>query len=893
MRHPVFRISAGFAALCCAGTLSAQQPAPSVESADSPTASRSGARTLLAVDVRGAAPVIDGRLDDEVWQRIAPATDFTVYEPNSGAPSSQRTEARVAYDDRAIYIGVRLFDTSPDSIVAQLARRDVGVHSDWIYVGLDSYFDRRTGYVFGVNPRGVKVDIMLYDDVSETGSWDAIWDVATSIDSLGWSAEFRIPISQLRFARESDGDRIWGVQFRRQIARTGESSLWAPVPRDANGVVSLFGELHGLRTQPRRHAELVPYTVASTTRAPVDADNPFFRRNDTGLSLGADLRYGVTSNLTLNATINPDFGQVEADPSVVNLTAFETFLPEKRPFFVEGANIFNFGIGVGDGDLGNESLFYSRRIGRSPQGAVPGAAAFRDVPSATTIRGAAKLSGRTASGWSVGILDAVTAPEHGRYVLRDGARGNALVEPATNYAVARAMRDFSSGASTVGAIVTATNRSLDGELPYLRSSAYTGGFNARHRMGDFELKGTLVGSRVAGDTAAINRTQRSATRYYQRPDNDYVSYDPLRTSLAGWAASAELMKMGGGHWRYAAILNARSPGFEPNDLGYMQNADQALQVFYVGYSQFTPTPRFRRWNVNMNQWYGTNFGGDRLTFGGNLNGGFQLPSFWGANMGVNREQPWISVAALRGGPALRTPGHWSTWFSGYTDSRQDVRFNLNADARTEPETGASGWGVRPGMTVRAASRAEVSIATSYSRNERASQYVTTRSANGASRYVVGHLEQHTAALTARVNYTATPTMSLQLYAQPFISAGRYDGFMEVARPRAQQFDERFSRYTDAQIAYDAKDRVYRVDRDGDGSADLSFGNPDFNFRQMRSTAVMRWEYRPGSSLYLVWSHGRTAQDEDGAFRFNRDVGELWDAAGTNVLLLKFSYWLGS
>ncbi|HSJ06016.1 MAG TPA: DUF5916 domain-containing protein [Longimicrobiales bacterium] len=850
-------------------------------------------RVLTAAPVGHAVPAIDGRLDDAAWADAEIATDFVVYQPNPGAPSAQRTEARVLYDDGAIYVAMRMYDTSPDSIVGRLARRDETVHSDWAYVGIDSYHDRRTAFVFGTNPRGVKVDLMIYDDRMENISWDAIWEVATTTDSLGWTAEFRIPLSQLRFNGENGVARTWGVQFRRQIARLDESSFWSPVPRDANGQASLFGELHGLRgLNPPRNIEVVPYSVARATRAPGDPADPFFRRTDPGLDAGADLKYGITPNLTLNATLNPDFGQVEADPSVVNLSAFETFLPEKRPFFVEGANIFNFGVGVGDGDLGNESLFYSRRIGRAPQGSVPDDATYDDAPVATRILGAAKLSGRTPGGWSVGALNATTASAHARYVIGDGTRDETMVEPLTNYAVARLLRDYDQGRGSVGVIATATNRQLDGEMTYLRSAAYTGGMNAYRRIGDFEFTGWVVGSHVRGDTAAIARTQRSAARYYQRPDADHVTYDPTRTSLDGWAAAAEVMKMGGGHWRFASMLNVRSPGFEPNDLGYMQNADQALQVAYVGYNQFKPSTHFRRWSVNVNQWASWNFGGDRTWLGGNMNANVMLHSFWGGGGGINREMARYDVAALRGGPALAMPGSWNGWAEIYTDSRKPVRGRLNLNGWREDGTAGRSWRVSPGLTVRATSQAELSLTPAYGQATRASQYVRTRTADGESVYVLSRLEQTSTSVTARLNYTASPTLSFQVYAQPFISAGRYSDFMEVASPRARTFDGRFTRYAPAQVAYDADDNVYRIDRNGDGTPDYSFGNPDFNFKQMRSNAVMRWEYRPGSTLFLVWSHGRTAEDGNGDFRFGRDVSDLWSTAGSNTLLVKVSYWLG-
>ena len=618
-------------------------------------------KTLQAVRIVGSSPSIDGKLDESVWQLSPAGTDFLQTQPNPGEPATQKTEVRFAYDDDAIYVGARMYDTSPDSVVAQLARRDNDVYSEWIYVCLDSYFDKRTAFFFGVNPKSVKVDGLLYDDTNDDESWDAVWDVAARKDSLGWTAEFRIPLSQLRYSTKQsnpDGELIWGANVLRKLARRNEESWWSALRPDANAVVSAFGELHGISglKSPRR-IEILPYTMSRLVRAPGATNNPFFDANDASAGVGADLKMGVTSDLTLTATINPDFGQVEADPSEVNLTAYETFFPEKRPFFIEGFDIFRTGIGVGDGSSGNESLFYSRRIGRAPQGGVPGDAAFSDMPTAATILGAAKLSGKTRNGWSIGALSATTAQEKAPYVNGSSGRSEIVVEPLTHYGVARVIKDLDKGQSAIGAVFTSTNRSLPDELSFLRANAYAGGVTGRKRWrnGDYQLSSYLLASHVDGDTAAINRTQLSSARYYQRPDNDHVDYDPTRTSLTGATAGVELFKMGGGHWRYAAALNARTPGFEVNDLGFMPNSDHIFQVGYVGYEQYNPGKRYNRWNVNVNQWTQHTFGGERTSFGGNINGSLELKNTSDVWWGVNRDQEVLSIGALRGGPGLPEP----------------------------------------------------------------------------------------------------------------------------------------------------------------------------------------------------------------------------------------------
>ena len=854
-------------------------------------------RRTMTAQRAAESPKIDGALDEAVW-RVAPAaTDFIQFQPNPGVPASQRTEARVLYDDAAVYVGVRMFDSRPDSIVAALARRDEEVYSDWIYVGIDSYFDRRTAFVFALNPRGVKFDAMLFDDTNDDDSWDAIWDGAAQIDSAGWTAEFRIPLSQLRFSAMRGGDatrRTWGLQFLRKLARRNEESFWSPMRREDNAVVSRFGELQDLRgLQPPRRLEVQPYGMSRLTRAPGNPADPFFRRNDGQVDAGADFKYGLTPAVTLTGTINPDFGQVEADPSVVNLSAFESFFSERRPFFVEGADIFRFGIGIGDGDGGSEGLFYSRRIGRAPQASMPDEARWQDVPDAAPILGAAKVSGKTR-GWSLGLLNALTGEVEGRFVASDGTRGTAVIEPLSNFAVARVIRDFRAGQSALGIIGTATNRRLDDDrLVFLRGDAYTSGLSARHRWqgGNYQLNAWLAGSHIRGDTSAIRIAQTSSARYFQRPEIA-ARLDPTRRALSGWGGAVELLKFGGGHWRFGGITNVRSPGFEVNDLGFMRSADQIVQAAFLGYDGHKPSRRLQRWNLFVNQWNGYSFAGERIATGGNVNGGFTLPSFWGFHGGVNREFPALSPHALRGGPAFQTQGNTNLWINAFSDDRRRVRGSLFAHRNRESGTDGRSVGIETTVRVRASNRMEVSLAPGYFANRDPAQYVASRSAGGATFYVFGGLDQTTTLLTTRLNYTFTPTLSFQLYAQPFISGGAFGRFHEVRDPRARRFADRFRTYASDQLTLDAADNEYAVDRDGDGVADFSFGNPDFNVKALRTNAVVRWEYNPGSTLFVVWSQGRGRSDSFGDYRFARDASDLFRVPPTNVLLVKVNYWLG-
>jgi hypothetical protein len=814
-------------------------------------------------------PTLDGRLDDPAWAGAPVASGFTQARPDPGAPATERTEVRVLYDDGALYVAARLYDARPDSVVGRLARRDQDVYSDWFAVGVDSHHGRRTAFVFAVNPRGVKRDVRIHDDGGEDAGWDAVWEAATRTDSLGWTAELRIPLSQLRF-RPGAGERSWGINFERRIARRDERAHWAPLPPDAAGVVSRYGTLAGLRDlRPPRHLEVQPYSVARLVRAPGAADDPFHRALEASRSAGADLRYGISSSFTLTATLNPDFGQVEADPSEVNLTAFESYFEEKRPFFTEGAEIF---------DAGWPQLFYSRRIGRAPQGRLPRGAVFSDAPEASTILGAVKLTGRTAGGWSVGLLDAVTAPEYARYVDGEGEAGRARVEPLTHYAVARAARDFRRGGSTLGAILTATHRRLGqgGEGDLLRAAAYAGGVDGRHRFGggNHELSGALLGSFLRGSEAAIARVQRAPGHAFQRPDAHHLEYDSTRTSLGGTSARLGVGRIGGGPWRWQLYGQAHSPGFELNDLGFHPGSDELRQFVSVGYEQHHPGRLFRRWTLEAAQMSDWTFGGERQDAAAQLYASFQLRSHWGGAAWYMRHAGGLSTSVLRGGPAVVWPGRHMGSLSVHSDPRRPLSVRLRGHWEAEDATGGRERSLSASATLRAGERTTLSLRPAASRGTNPWQYVGTQAdagADGAPRYRVGRLEQTTASLTARLDHAFTPTLSLQLYAQPFLSAGDYSAFRELADPRARAFEARF--------------RLLDAD-------EVPPSSPDFNVRELRGNAVLRWEYRPGSTLFVVWSQGRRHFVPDGRFDAREGMGDLFRTPGTDVLLVKLSYWLG-
>ncbi len=800
--------------------------------------------------------VIDGRGDEEGWRTAQVIDDFRQFAPTEDADPRFRTEARVVYDNHNLYVLVRMFDPHPDSILPLLARRDVRTASDQIKIVIDSYHDRRSGYQFAANPAGVKRDYSVTNDGNEDDSWDGIWDVVTRIDSLGWVAEFRIPLSQLRFTQADQ--HTFGFGIWRDIQRFGERDSWPVYRRTKPGLASQLGELRGLDGIPAtRRLEATPYTVTRDVSHP-EASGNFGRQQQ--LSLGADVKYGLTSNLTLDATINPDFGQVEADPSVLNLTAFEQFYQERRPFFLEGQGIFRYDLNCNDGSC--SGLFYSRRIGRSPQ---LGGQYYDDANTTnTTILGAGKLTGRLANGLSVGVLDAMTQREVGQ--------GGKTIEPAANYAVVRLQQDLRKGNSGLGLMLTSTNRQLDSwSADYLRSGAFTLGVDFRHRFlkNNYELSGYLAGSRVNGTASSIGLLQTNSVHNFQRPGAD-LGLDSAATSMGGATMQLGLNKLGGGITRFSTGYTRATPGFEINDLGFQSRAD------VQGYSNWfqlvfqQPTSWYRSVRVNFNQWNQWNTGGQLLELGGNVNAHTEFTNQWWAHAGFNLSGLGASYddRVSRGGPAVRQVYNRSGWLGFEGDPRGKVQPALFAQGQLRDASGSWQWGIDPQVELRMASRMQARLGLSYRRGVSDAQwYGNTTDAQGVTHYTFARLEQNVASLTTRFDYTATRNLSLQVYAAPFVATGKYSDRRELADPRAASYADRLKPF---------------------GSASWLDG---FNFKQFRSNTVVRWEYRPGSTLFFVWSQGRQQDGLNaGTFQAGRDMRDLFGARPDNTFLVKASYW---
>lgn len=870
---------------------------------DSAAAQRhSGGGTPLTVTAVRAAhtPTLDGRLDDAAWVAASPISQLIQSDPDEGRPVSEATVVRVVYDATALYIGVRLYDRDPGGVARRLARRDASTPSDDFRVLLDTYHDHRTAFQFAVSAAGVRQDEVNGDDGGYSDdSWDPVWQVATLVDSLGWTAELRIPFSQLRFSAAPD--QVWGIRFARWIQRKNELALFPFVPKTQTGVASRFAHLVGLHGIPApRRAEFVPYFVSrGSFDESAHPSNPFDNGRTTFYGAGMDVKTGVTSNLTLDLTVNPDFGQVELDPAYVNLTEFEQFLSEHRPFFVEGADIFRFGsTGGGLNRFSDTPLyFYSRRIGRPPQGKTSSRGQFKDMPENTTIFGAAKLSGKTADGWSVGVLEALTAREYA--VVADtltGARRADEVEPLTSYFSSRVKRDFRGGTTTLGFLATAMQRDLDRpSMNFLNSAAYAGAMDFTHRWQNrtYTLAGSIGGSYIRGDTRAIESAQRSSARYFQRPDAERLHYDPERTSLGGIAADLYLNKVQG-NWVWGLAGSTATPGFEVNDLGFQKRVDRLSVGAAVGRRWTQPGKMFRQAYLYLSGKSGWNYDRDLIQQSVNLYALGRFRNFWEATLNLNYAAPVQDDRLTRGGPLALKPAEWQVTAEAYSDNRKPVSLYAYAGHTRDA---AGGWytSLLPKVTYRPSKTLSVSLSAGTDIGRDAAQYVqrvtdSSATATLGTRYVFAELYQRSAYLTLNVNAAFSRALSLQLYAQPFTFVGDYDGYKELTARRTFDFS-RYGRDNGSTIVPDGSD--YTVDPDGSGAANpFGVGNPDFRSRSFRLNAVLRWEYRPGSTVFLVWSQTRSGDFSSVGVDLASDLRQaVFLDRPTNVVLLKLNYWL--
>jgi hypothetical protein len=830
-------------------------------------------------------PQVDGRLDDAVWQLAPPITGFTQQEPDTGAPAREETTVRVLFDDHALYVGAQLDDSAP--VTKKLARRDSFLAADWFAVYLDTHHDHRVARQFRVGAGGVLRDSIVEGDdfMDEDRSWDPVWDGVAAMTPTGWSVEMRIPYSQLRFPDLPA--QLWGINFHREISRTNEYSRLVHVPRNESGFIARFAHLVGIEgIEPPRRLEILPYAITrSRSDGSAEPGDPFAADGDPELDGGIDLEYGLASNLTLSATINPDFGQVEADPAELNLTEFEIFYDEKRPFFLEGADLFSFRAA---------DLFYSRRIGRPPQGGLPPGAGYHDAPADTTIAGAVKLSGKTAGGWSVGVLDAWTQEESARYEI-GGERRSAVVEPATNYFVGRLARDLSER-SSIGGMFTAANRSDGGGGFLLHDDAYSGGIDGYTWFGnrDYILDWGVFGSQVSGSREAIAATQRSPGHYFQRPDADHLDFDPERTTLAGWGAYAGFEKETG-RWRYGAMSSASSPGLEINDVGFRNRTDTIAVQAAGGWVDPEPRGRIRSREIEIEKEDVWNFGSDHRRDRWEVSGGLEFSNYWRAEGRIVRDGRAVDDRATRGGPLAGTPALTLYEIEVRTDHRKAVNAELEL-AYDSNELGGFDRDVEVRVQWQPSERATLEIAPRWSDSLVARQFVRrvadpAAAATYGARWVFAPVETNELDLTTRFDLAITRNLTFQLYVQPFVARGDYDGFRELARPASLDYFE--YGVDGGTVAFDPAAELYTIDPDGSGGAPaFSFRNPDFKERSLRGNAVVRWEFRPGSTAYFVWSQNRSGRLIDGDIDFGGDLDALTGLPADDVFMIKVSYWMG-
>jgi hypothetical protein len=836
---------------------------------------------------------IDGKLIEPVWQQTKGFDGFIQSEPIEDALPSERTVVKIAYDDNALYVGARMFDSSPDSIIARLSRRDNLEESDFFAIGLDPYHDKRSGYFFVVNAAGVLLDGVLFNDTYDDDSWNGVWEGEAAIDGLGWSAEMRIPFSQLKF-NKSDIN-VWGINYRRTIARKNESDYLVFIPKTENAFVSLFAELHGMNDLvPPSQLEILPYVTVRAEYIQTEDGDPFNDGSNYVPGAGLDFKTGVGTGLTLNGTINPDFGQVEIDPAVINLSDVEVFFPERRPFFIEGSSIFDFGTGGAQNywgfNWGNPDFFYSRRIGRDPQGSVPDAD-YTDYPTGTHILGAAKLTGKLGNSWNFGTIQSITKREYASWYT-DGNKSRAEVEPLAYYGVIRAQKEFNGGNQGLGVVSTLALRDFNEpqlEDEFNRSSFSVGldGWTFLDSSRTWVLAGWTGLSNVTADIQQIINIQENSLHYFQKPDADHVSVDSSAESLTGISGRVVLNKEKGNFFINSAF-GFISPAFDVNDLGFLFRADVINAHLGAGYDWTTPTNIYRELTLGAALFRSYDFGGE-ITWQGLFHfGDLEFLNYYEADWDLAIHPESMNNTRTRGGPYTLNPASFSAGLFLHTDSRKD--WILRVYGNTFQNGFSKFHSIGFGIEYRPAPNISFSIGPEYDWNLDYSQYIDTYDDSLATetygkRYVFGELEQKTYSGSIRLNWTFSPTLSLQLFVQPLISSGEYVKYKELKAPRTYDW----LNYGEEGSTFDEENNI--ADPDADGPAtEIDIGNNDFNIVSLRGNAVLRWEYLPGSVIFFVWTQSRADEQDNGNIKFGDSVNKLVTLQPDNIFMVKFTYW---
>ncbi|MEJ5263915.1 MAG: DUF5916 domain-containing protein [Bacteroidales bacterium] len=830
-------------------------------------------------------PHIDGKLDDACWQLGQWSEDFVQQTPREGAKASQRTQLKVLYDDKYIYVAFKCYDNEPEKILHEVGNRDE-LAGDVVGINFDSYYDHKTGYEFNITAGGSLIDLVVKNDGQPDFNWNAVWMGRTALTDSGWTAELKIPFSQLRYNNKPD--QVWGMHSWRWIARNAEEDQWSLIPRNNAGFIYSFGELRGIQNLPAaRRLEFMPYSLAKLTTNPVNAENPLSYRYSRSATIGMDGKVGVGSDFTLDYTLNPDFGQVEADPSEMNLSAFETFYAEKRPFFLEGKNILDFNI---DDDI----LFYSRRIGHAPM-AVPGEdennRKFVKADPNTDIIDAVKFSGKTANGLSIAVLQSLTARSYAT-IDSAGYRYELPVDPLTNYMLYRLQKDYNQGNSSVGAIFTTTHRDINhANLYKLNKAAYTAGIDYTQFLYDRNYFINLRGiySSVQGRPEAMLELQNSSVHYFQRPDASYLHVDSSLTRLNGYGGKIEMGRTGKNKFSFSESISFRSPGLELNDMGYQQRADFIEQKISLRYNETVPSWIIREYVLHAENTHRWNFGGQHESESYLFSSYVHFVNNWQWSIWAYHFQGGLDTRFLRGGPAVKMVPYWHFGTNFNTDWAKRVTFALNAHYSFALTSGSNDYKIQPQLHLKVSSRFRLSSQFSIQENHYDMMYVNTVEDNQhTTRYITARLNQIIYRLTLRASLNITPNLSFQYYGSPFITMGNYMQYKEITQPVAEDYHSRYIPLTDPDIRFDPTNNRYQVSR---SAVEYSFDNPDFHMREFRSNFVFRWEYRPGSVVYFVWANQMNNSDAPYQSSLSASLKDLFSTTGTNIFMVKVNYYL--
>ncbi len=830
-------------------------------------------------------PIIDGKLDDECWKKGQWSDDFVQQIPQEGDKASQRTQLKILYDKKYIYVAFVCYDNELEKVQRLLGNRDEMI-GDVVGINFDSYYDHKTGYEFNITAGGALVDLVVKNDGTPDYNWNAVWTGKTAMTDSGWTAEMKIPFSQLRYNNTTD--KVWGMYSWRWIARNSEKVQWSLIPRKNAGFIYSFGELRGLDSLPTtRRIEVMPYTLAKLNQNTVEHNNPFSKKYEGNITAGVDGRLGLGTDFTLDYTLNPDFGQVEADPSEMNLSAFETFYAEKRPFFLEGKNIMDFNV---DDDI----LFYSRRIGRTPKITIEADEnnnKYVNNPTGTKILDAVKISGKTSNGLSIAALQSLTGRS---YAHIDSAETtySLPVEPLTNYILVRLQKDYNKGNSTLGGIFTSTHRDINHKVIYsLNRSAYVGGLNYFQYLYDrnyfFNIH-TLYSS-VYGKPEAILELQKSSARYFQRPDAHYVDLDSSLTFLKGYGGRIEIGRTRKNKLSFSNTFSFRSPGFEINDMGYQQMADYIKQKIVVRYNETQPSSIIREYSIGLENEHQWNYGGQHESHTYLLSSYFHWQNKWQSSFWIFRSLSALNSRELRGGPSLRTNPFWHFGVNFNTDWAQKVTFALNAYYSMDNISKSYDYQIAPKLFFKLSNRIRLSTHFSIQENHYDMMYVNTVNDNmNQTHYVMAHMNQIVYLFTLRASFSISPNMSMQYFGSPFISTGNYYNFKDITAPDDGVYFKRFYLLTQNDLSFNESQNKYEVNTP---YFRYSFDNPDFQMREFKSNFVFRWEYKPGCVFYFVWANQINNSDKPYQSSYLSSLKNLFNTHASNIFMVKLNYYM--